>query len=196
MNTFLPLLVRSPSTFSDAKSLIVAAVPSPPIKVVFNHQGRPFEAMVPPTYADAKEVDEKVLAAMRRCDPSARFERAHLPVKTLASRTGVILYGRNNIGYVPERGSYHRLTAFLTDVEVEETIWGGKEMLPACKTCRKCLEACPNHVILEDRFLIRAERCLTYLNEKPSDQSLAGLGPERGAQCPGGMYDLPESVPI
>ena len=95
-----------------------------------------------------------------------------MPVKTLASRTGVILYGRNNIGYVPERGSYHRLTAFLTDIEVEETTWGEKEMLPACKTCRKCLEACPNHVILEDRFLIRAERCLTYLNEKPSDRPL------------------------
>ncbi len=162
----------TPITFSDAKSLIIAAVPSPPINVVFNHQGRPFEAMVPPTYADSKEVDEKVLAIMRRCDPSARYERAYLPVKTLASRTGVVLYGRNNIGYVPERGSYHRLTVFFTDIEAEETIWGEKEMLPACKTCRKCLEACPNQVILEDRFLIRAERCLTYLNEKPSGNPL------------------------
>jgi epoxyqueuosine reductase len=161
-----------PSTFSDAKSFIVAAVPSPPVKVVFNHQGRPFETLVPPTYADSKEVDDKVLATMKRCDPNARFERAYLPVKTLASRTGVILYGRNNIGYVPERGSYHRLTSFLTDIEVEETIWREKEMLPACKTCRMCLDACPNHVILEDRFLIRAERCLTYLNEKPSDSPL------------------------
>jgi epoxyqueuosine reductase len=158
-----------PSTFSEAKSLIVAAVPSSPIKVVFNHQGRPFEALVPPTYADAKEVDDKVLATMRRCDRNARFERAYLPVKTLASRTGVILYGRNNIGYVPERGSYHRLTAFLTDIEAEAS-WGEKEMLPACKTCRRCLEACPNQVISEDRFLVRAERCLTYLNEKPSDR--------------------------
>ena len=158
-----------PTTFSEAKSIIVAAVPSPPIKLVFNHHGRSFEAFLPPTYADAKEVDDKVLATMRKCDQSARIERAYLPVKTLASRTGVILYGRNNIGYVPERGSYHRLTAFLTDIEVEGTSWRDKEMLPACKTCRKCLEACPNHVIMEDRFLIRAERCLTYLNEKPSD---------------------------
>ncbi len=125
--------------------------------------------MVPPTYADAKEVDDKVLATMRKCDPNARFERAYLPVKTLASRTGVIFYGRNNIGYVPERGSYHRLTAFMSDIEVAETHWGDREMLPACRTCRKCLEACPNHAILEGRFLIRAERCLSYLNEKPSD---------------------------
>lgn len=159
-----------PTTFSEAKSLIVAAVPSPPIKMVFNHQGRPFEALVPPTYADAKEVDDKVLATMRRCDQKARFERAILPVKTLASRTGVILYGRNNIGYVPERGSYHRLTAFLTDIEADAVSWGERVMLPACKTCRRCMEACPNHVISEDRFLIRAERCLTYLNEKPSDR--------------------------
>jgi epoxyqueuosine reductase len=57
----------------------------------------------------------------------------------------------------------------LTDIEVEEPYWGDREMLPACRTCRKCLEACPNHAILEDRFLIKAERCLTYLNEKPAD---------------------------
>ena len=159
-----------PSTFSEARSLVVAAVPSAPLKVVFDNQGRRFEALVPPTYHDAKEVDDMVLATMRECAQGARFERAYLPVKTLAARTGVMLYGRNNIGYVPGRGSYHRLTAFLTDIEVEDGSWGEKGVLPGCKTCRKCLGACPTQAIQEDRFLIRAERCLTYLNERPSDR--------------------------
>jgi epoxyqueuosine reductase len=171
-NEYLSAFAYSlPSTFSEARSVMVAAAPSAPSMVVFNHQGRRFEALVPPTYHDAKDVDDKVLATMRQCARSARFERAYLPVKTLAARTGVILYGRNNIGYVPGRGSYHRLTAFLTDIEVEGSSWGEKGMLPACRTCRRCLEACPGHAMLEDRFLIRAERCLTYLNEKPSDQA-------------------------
>lgn len=159
-----------PSTFSEARSLVVAAVPSAPIKVVFNHRGGPIEALVPPTYSDAKEVDDTVLATMREFAQGARFERAYLPLKTLAAKTGVMLYGRNNIGYVPGRGSYHRLTAFLTDIEVEDGSWGEKGVLPGCKTCRKCLDACPTQAILEDRFLIRAERCITYLNERASDR--------------------------
>jgi epoxyqueuosine reductase len=171
-NEYLSAFAYSlPSTFSDARSVIVAAAPSAPLKVVFNHRGTRIEALVPPTYHDAKEMDDKVLTTMRKCAKSARFERAYLPVKTLAARTGVVLYGRNNIGYVPGRGSYHRLTAFFTDLEVEGGPWGEKGMLPACRTCRKCLEACPSQAISEDRFLIRAERCITYLNERPSDQA-------------------------
>jgi epoxyqueuosine reductase len=165
---------RIPETFPEARSVVVAAVPSIPIKVVFHRHDRDFETLVPPTYADAKEADEKVLNIMKMVDRDARFQRIYLPLKTLAARTGLILYGRNNIGYVPEQGSFHRLTAFMTDIEVEEENWGEMGVLPACSSCRKCLEACPNHVISEDRFLVRAERCLTYLNERPSDQPFPG----------------------
>jgi epoxyqueuosine reductase len=159
-----------PETFPEARSVVIAAVPSLPIKVVFHRGGRAFETLVPPTYADAKEVDEKVLCIMKRVNQGARFQRVHLALKTLAARTGLILYGRNNIGYVPEQGSFHRLTAFLTDIEVEGDSWGERGVLPACSSCRKCLDACPNEVIVEDRFLVQAELCLSYLNERPSDR--------------------------
>jgi len=37
--------------------------------------------------------------------------------------------------------------------------------LPACENCRVCLEACPTGAITEERFLLHAERCLTWHNE-------------------------------
>jgi epoxyqueuosine reductase len=34
-----------------------------------------------------------------------------------------------------------------------------------CDKCKACLKACPTRAINPDRFLIHAERCLTFLNE-------------------------------
>jgi len=37
--------------------------------------------------------------------------------------------------------------------------------LSECAKCRLCLELCPTGAVSDDRFLLRAERCLTFLNE-------------------------------
>jgi epoxyqueuosine reductase len=34
-----------------------------------------------------------------------------------------------------------------------------------CDSCKACLNACPTRAIVPDRFLIHAERCITFLNE-------------------------------
>lgn len=39
-------------------------------------------------------------------------------------------------------------------------------MLPRCETCVACLRRCPTGAIATDRFLLHAERCLTYHNER------------------------------
>jgi len=36
------------------------------------------------------------------------------------------------------------------------------------------MKVCPNGVIGEDRFLIRVERCLTFLNEQPAEKEFPG----------------------
>jgi len=39
-------------------------------------------------------------------------------------------------------------------------------MMERCESCRACLNDCPTGAITSDRFLIRAERCMTFHNER------------------------------
>jgi epoxyqueuosine reductase len=135
-------------------------------------KGKRIETVVPPTYAFAREVDERVKKVMTESVASTalRLQKAFVPLKTLAARSGLILYGKNNIAYIPKKGSFLRLTAFYINLVCEDDAWGERKMLPACKTCRNCLKACPNGVIGEDRFLIKVERCLTFLNEQSAEK--------------------------
>ncbi len=168
----LTMKYQVPKDFPDAKSIIVIAVPNPQLKVAFKWKGKRVETVVPPTYAFGREVDERVRQVMAEsvAPEVLRTEKAIIPLKTLAARSGLTLYGRNNIAYVPKKGSFVRLTAFYTDLDVEDDAWGERKMLPACKTCRNCLKACPNGVIIEERVLVHVERCLTFLNEQSSDR--------------------------
>jgi epoxyqueuosine reductase len=160
-----------PDDFPEARSIIVIAVPQPQLKVAFIWNGKRMEMVVPPTYAFAREVDERVKRVMMEnvAPETLRLQKAIVPLKTLAARSGLTFYGRNNIAYVPKKGSFVRLTAFFTELVCEEDPWDDRKMLPACKTCRNCLKACPNGVIGEDRFLIKVERCLTFLNEQSAE---------------------------
>jgi epoxyqueuosine reductase len=42
-------------------------------------------------------------------------------------------------------------------------------MMEACQKCQACQRACPTGAINTDRFLLHAERCLTFRNEKPGE---------------------------
>jgi epoxyqueuosine reductase len=161
-----------PEDFPEARSIIVIAVPQPQLRIAFTWKGKRVETVVPPTYAFGREVDERVKKVMMEsvAPEVLRLQKAVVPLKTLAARSGLILYGRNNIAYVPKKGSFLRLTAFYTDLVCDYDPWGDRKMLPACKTCRNCLKACPNGVIGDDRFLIKVERCLTFLNEQSAEK--------------------------
>jgi epoxyqueuosine reductase len=164
---------QKPVSLSGAKSIVVVAVPQPMIKITFHWQGRALPLTLPPTYIDNTKIDRYVKGLLEQSlrPESYKFVRAVLPVKTLAVRSGLALFGRNNIAYMPKFGSFHRLTAFFTDYPCPEDQWQEPQILPKCQECRACLKACPVGAIAEERFLIKAERCLTYLNEKTADHA-------------------------
>ncbi|MCU0860995.1 MAG: hypothetical protein MUE65_01585 [Methanomassiliicoccales archaeon] len=160
-----------PESLPHARSLVIMAFPQPKLRLRFSYQGFLAEAIVPPTYANAPAVMASAKAALEASlGQGARSERAVLPLKALAARTGLARYGRNNITYIESHGSFHRLVAFFTEPDLGRDDWQEREALPACATCRLCQEACPASVIAEDRFLIRVERCLTFHNEMPSER--------------------------
>jgi epoxyqueuosine reductase len=154
----------------NPKSLIVVAVPRPTHSVAFETPSGRIDALLPPTYVDYRRTMEAVGHSLRTevFGDCPRLELCFTPVKSAATRLGLAKYGRNNITYVEGMGSYHELVGLLTDVELSPR--PGHELqepapLPECETCDRCIRSCPTGAILRDRFLIRAERCLTNYNE-------------------------------
>ena len=148
------------------RSLVVVAAPQPQIRIVFTIRGEPQPVMIPPTYVHGtdKRVEE-ILASV--LNPAGyRIARATLPLKLLAVRSGLGDYGRNNICYVRGIGSFHRLVAFWSDIPCLEDSWREPTMMERCGDCRACLHSCPTEAITPDRFVVHAERCITFHNER------------------------------
>ncbi len=162
-------LFAPPPSLPEARTIIIAAFPQPKIEVIFRHEGRITSLVIPPTYHQAPNAEaEELLKGILR-PAGYRLARTSLPLKLLAVRSGLGRYGRNNICYVPGMGSYHRLMAFYTDNPAPEECWRPVELMESCAVCQACIENCPMGALVADRFLLRAERCLTYLNEKPGE---------------------------
>jgi len=162
-----------PDSLPEVKSLIVVAVPQLQYRIVFTWKGEPRPFLIPPTYVgynDTKNQIEKLLA--EAVEPQGYgVERAKLPEKLLAVRSGLAAYGRNNISYVPGMGSFQEPVAFFSDLPCEDDTWQEAQMMDACENCAACLRSCPTGAINSDRFLLHAERCLTFHNEQPGDVS-------------------------
>jgi epoxyqueuosine reductase len=158
-----------PAALPEARSLIVAAAKQPQVRVTFTWHGRPAPTGVPPTYLHGQETDRRIQDCLAEvlAPQGYRAVPAALPEKLLAVRSGLAAYGRNNITYVAGLGSFHRPAAFYSDLPCDEEEWQPVRMLERCESCRACLRRCPTGAIGEERFLLHAERCIVYHNEKP-----------------------------
>lgn len=158
-----------PAELPDAQSLLIVATPSPQIEITFHGKGKPFHLRIPPTYIhDTDAVVEKGIREILGRTGHG-LARARVPEKLLAVRNGLAEYGRNNIAYVPGMGSFYRLIAFYTDLPCNNDSWREEKILDRCANCNACQTACPTGAIRDDRFLVQADRCLTFLNERPGD---------------------------
>jgi epoxyqueuosine reductase len=154
----------------EARTIFVIAVPQPLVRAVFRWQGKDHHAEIAPGYfyrADEARAGESLKSALE--SGGYKMVKAHLPLKTLAVRSGLAEYGRNNIAYVPGMGSFLRLVAYYSDCPCEEDRWGGYRVMPACADCSLCRQSCPTGSIDAERFLIRAESCLGFLGERQPD---------------------------
>jgi epoxyqueuosine reductase len=144
-------------------SIVILAAPQSRSLLTVTAGGKKFDAVIPPTYISLsiKEREQKALEEAA----GGRAAWALLPVKTLATRTGLCKYGRNNLCYAEGMGSYARLDAFYTEANLETDQWQEQAELDQCAGCRLCQHSCPSGAIREDRFYIDPLRCITCHNE-------------------------------
>jgi epoxyqueuosine reductase len=160
-----------PDELPGARSIIITAVPTPQMRVLFTLNGKPIPVTIPPTYVAYTNRTHKVQREMSHwlTQHGFRLAKSRLPLKTLAVHSGLASYGRNNICYVPGMGSYIQLVGAFTDLECDNDPWQEPRILERCRTCEACLRHCPTGAISPERFLLLAEKCLTYHNESPEN---------------------------
>jgi len=130
--------------------------------------GETLALILPPTYVGYDETRkwvEDLLAEILRTK-GYRVVRPSLPLKLLAVRSGLGWYGRNNICYVPGMGSFLQLVSVYSDLPCQKDSWREAQMMPSCQNCYACRLSCPTGAISSDRFLLRAERCIVFHNER------------------------------
>jgi epoxyqueuosine reductase len=160
-----------PPHLADIRSIIILAVPTPQMRITFHWKGNPVPVTVPPTYVSYTSRTDTTIKTMTKWFRKAGYNlvKSQLPLKTLAVCSGLAKYGRNNICYVPGMGSFLQFVGAFSDLPSEQDPWSEPQMLDRCKSCIACLKHCPTGAIAEDRFLLHAEICLTYINESAND---------------------------
>jgi epoxyqueuosine reductase len=156
-----------------SSSLIVVAVPRAAHIVSFELDTKIIEMILPPTYVGYRSLFETIRQELEKqvFGGKVKVTTLYAPLKALASLLGVVSYGRNNITYIPEFGSYYQLVGFLAGTPLPKTEYiesNRRKELKECAKCRACINACPMEVISKDRFLIRAEKCYTLFSESIS----------------------------
>ncbi|MFX1376287.1 MAG: 4Fe-4S double cluster binding domain-containing protein [Promethearchaeota archaeon] len=157
--------------FDEINSLFIIAIPVPQFKAIFHWKKEEFSLIIPPTYLYGIDIVNQTKDWLGEILSPEGFNVAYaqLPQKTLAVRSGLAEYGRNNITYVSEMGSFHRLATYYSDFPIEQDNWQELKMMDLCKECSACVRKCPTGAIPIDRFLLYAGRCITYHNEQPGD---------------------------
>ena len=162
---------KVPKDLPQARSMIVVAVPRPQTRAIFTWNGQRSQLLIPPTYTAYKGIEEQTKNLLEKIlsEKGYTVKGSALPLKLLAVRSGLGEYGRNNVCYVQGMGSFLQLVAFYSDFPCEEDSFQETTIMESCEECDLCQRACPTGAISPDRFLLHAELCISYHNEKKGD---------------------------
>jgi len=166
-NKFIPANISF-----EPRSLIIVVMPSPKAIFQFNYRGRLVSYPTPPVQIDFYKNNDRVLHYVSNYLSPLGFSTViavTLPQKLLAVHCGLGLYGRNNICFNNEFGSYMSIMTYISDLPCEETAWVPIRRMEVCEKCCECVTACPTKAIEMNRLLINSDRCVTYYNENDGE---------------------------
>ena len=162
-----------PEEFPDAKSVIVIAKKTRVAYIDFAYKGKIHNLLLPSPYYDdgtkIEDVEKYIFGEIfhqSKLESPYKIQRTkNLFLKTLAVRSGLSKYGRNNISYVTEMGSFYDLYSYFTDYIPENYDWSNERLMDLCESCTICTNVCPTSAIREEEFVIDVDRCLPLYNE-------------------------------
>lgn len=109
-----------------------------------------------------KSMLEQLASALKAYAPEMRHrsfvDSAPLAEKSYARRAGLGWIGRQSLLVNPKFGSMMHLGELVIDVDVDEYDTPMEGV--GCGSCRRCVEACPNRAILDNRT-IDTRRCIS-----------------------------------
>lgn len=160
-----------PEGYPIDSSIIIIAAPRPQSKIEFTYKDKTIELIYPPTYAGYVTVLDKIEGILKDCISKYNYKcsEARLPEKMLSVKSGLAEYGKNNIGYIKGMGSFYQLQSFYLDFPPVHDYWSEPRMMEKCGICKACQIKCPTGAISGDRFLIHAEKCLVFHNERKKE---------------------------
>lgn len=115
-----------------------------------------------------KEMLTALAERLKNLYPQLRFraftDSAPLAEKSYARRAGLGWIGRNSLLVTPEFGSMLLLGELVIDEAVDE--YDVPKEYVGCGECRRCIDACPNGAISEERY-IDTRRCISCRTIEP-----------------------------
>ncbi len=171
LKTFgLAYAFEPPQLDFPARSLVVVAMPSPIARVVFTWKGKEVPIMIPPTYVgmygEPARIETRLNTFLKPHGHHVKVVPRLLPKKILAARSGLCAYGKNNLCYRKDTGSFANLAVFYSDIPGGLERVREIERMPSCATCNACANACPTGAVRVGERLIDPTRCLTFFNEQ------------------------------
>lgn len=122
-----------------------------------------------------KEMLQEMAARLKEHYPTLLFraftDSAPLAEKSYAVRAGLGWIGRNSLVVTPSHGSMLHLGELVISEEVDE--YDKPMESVGCGECRRCIEACPNGAILDNRT-IDTRRCISCrtIEREAEDESI------------------------
>lgn len=153
-------------------SLISVIIPNPKAMLYFQYQGKVIPCAVPPHYTHWDVKNKQVLQYIQNYLTPFGFSASivrTIPQKLLAVHSGLCRYGRNNICYHDEFGSYMQIMSYISDLPCDDTAWFPIRRMKNCEKCSACVTACPTGAIDLSRRLIDSDRCITFFDDEPGE---------------------------
>ncbi|MBK5113928.1 MAG: hypothetical protein KGD59_04930 [Candidatus Heimdallarchaeota archaeon] len=158
-----------PESLPDSKYIVVLAIEHNLAKVNFHLNGQKHEIIFSSPYHElGVSVEEMGKLVERDIIKETGYKVEHnraMHLKLLAVRSGLGRYGRNNICYVDELGSFLSIYTFFTNYDFQDDNWYDLKMLDECEDCSICYDNCPTGAVSEDNFVIDIEKCIPLYNE-------------------------------